>query len=274
MSKIPLYKEYENITKILEEINKPKPKVIAIIQARMASTRLPGKVLLPLGPKNKPVLWWLFYRIGLAELVDQVVVATTNNPVNQPIMDFADHNHKGWYVYGYDGEEDDVIGRVISCAKFYDADIVVDITGDCPMVDPRHIDHLVNYLLITKTSDYVSNDVIHRSWPDGLDVQVYWLDTLMKCQRRLNPKQHCGYNIGSNSLLFNVNRFWAPVKYHWPELGLTLDTSEDYKFLQRIFNYFGDYPGFMVEHVIDFLRENPDWITNKDVKRKDPTKEG
>jgi len=273
MSKIPLYKEYENITKILEEINKPKPKVIAIIQARMASTRLPGKVLLPLGPKNKPVLWWLFYRIGLAELVDQVVVATTNNPVNQPIMDFADHNHKGWYVYGYDGEEDDVIGRVISCAKFYDADIVVDITADCPMVDPRHIDILVKNLIESRC-DYISNDIVRRSWPDGLDIQCYWTDALMKCKRIFEPDKHCGWNIGSRDEDFLCNRWLAPIKHYWPELGLTLDTPEDYKMLTKLFDEFGSDPGFRAETVIDFLRENPDWITNVDVKRKDPTKEG
>lgn len=249
------------------------PNVVAIIQARMQSTRLPGKALLPMA--GKPALWWMINRALLAKLVDYVVVATTNNPENESIMNFADQNHKGLYAYAYNGEEDDVIGRVISCAKYYAADIIVDITGDCPMVDPRHIDYLVEILIDNSKLDYTSNDIVNRSWPDGLDIQVYWIDALMRCQRRFNPIQHCGYNIGLRNAHFNTHCWIAPAEYNWPELGLTLDTPEDYEILCRLFAKFSGFPnkpdpGFKAEDVIEFLRKNPDWITNKNVKRKTP----
>jgi len=107
-----------------------------------------------------------------------------------------------------------------------------------------------------------------------VDIQCYWLDTLMKCKRLFNPDKHCGWHIGIRHHYFNTYHWPATVEYYWPELGLTLDTPEDYKMLTRLFDEFGSDPGFRAEDVIDFLRENPDWITNKDVKRKDPAKEG
>ena len=249
-----------------------KPKVVAIIQARMSSTRLPGKVLLPLGPNNKSVLWWMSTRAGLAKLVDEVVIATTSNLLNDAIVQHVRfEDFLSTYVYRYHGKEDDVIGRVISCAKYYAADIIVDITADCPMVDPKHIDKFINILLEGRMRDYVSNDILIRSWPDGLDIQVYWLDALMKCKRVFRPIQHCGYNIGIRNNYFNNIRCWAPTKYHWPELGVTLDTYEDYELLKILFNEFGKNPDFAVEDVIDYLRNNLKLVEiNKLIQRKKP----
>lgn len=242
-----------------------KPKVVAIIQARMASSRLPGKVLLPLGPDNKSVLWWMAARAGLAKLVDEVYIATTTLNSNDEIKcDKAK-------IYRYHGQEDDVIGRVLSCAEYAEADIICDITADCPMVDPRHIDRVLKSLLNgTGVYDYVSNDVIDRSWPDGLDIQVYWTKALKKCKEKYNPKQHCGWNIPQYRD-FKCLHWAAPSGMHWPELGLTLDTYEDYKLLQILFYEFGKNPGFAVEDVIDFLRNNPHLLEiNKSVQRKKP----
>lgn len=249
-----------------------KPKVIAIIQARMSSTRLPGKVLLPLA--GKPVLWWMIKRASLAKLVDKVVVATVNDLKNKPIKEFS--NKISNSCYAYNGDEDDVIGRVVNCAREDQADIVVELTADCPMIDPRHIDILVNQLLLSTKDlryDYLSNDVVNRSWPDGFDIQVYWLDSLLKCRRIFNPDKHCGWNIGARPKSFNIYHWVATKDCHWPELGLTLDTQEDYELLSLIFNVFGKDHAFHVEDVIKFLRDNPDMITNRNVKRKDPEKE-
>lgn len=242
-----------------------KPKIVAIIQARMASTRLPGKVLLPLGPDNKSVLWWMSKRASLAELVDEVVIATTKNNSNDPIRDAFP-----FHVFSWSGNEDDVIGRVLWTAKKTDADIIVDLTSDCPMVDPRHIDYLINILINNEEGgDYISN-CIYRNWPDGLDIQVYWTGVLKRCQKLFNPSQHCGWNIAQHGEVFDRCHWQAPDKYNCPKLGLTLDTPKDYELLKRIFNKFGHDPGFKVEDVIDFLIENPGWITNKNVKRKTP----
>lgn len=247
-----------------------KPKVVAIIQARMASSRLPGKVLLPLGPDNKSVLWWMATRAGLAKLVDEVVIATTGDMLNDAIVQHVRfEDFLSTYVYHYGGKEDDVIGRVLSCANYAQADIICDITSDCPMVDPRHIDFLINKLISWKV-DYASNDIIERSWPDGLDIQVYWTKTLKECKEKYNPQQHCGYNIPTNAG-FDTYTWEAPQGMYWPELGLTLDTYEDYELLKILFGEFGKNPDFAVEDVIDYLRNNPKLVEiNKSIQRKKP----
>ena len=247
-----------------------KPKVVAVIQARMRSTRLPGKVLLPLGPDNKSVLWWMATRASLADSVDEVWVATTIDPENQPLCrpekgrKFKFPNN----VFRYNGDEDDVIGRVLACAKFAKADIIIDLTADCPMIDPGHIDCLVRLLKKAKY-DYASN-CIYRDWPDGLDIQVYWTKTLEDCIKLFNPKQHAGWNIHRYPSTFDCHHYIAPPEMHRPALGLTLDTKEDYAMLVRLFNKFGGDPAFTAEEVVGFLRENPDWITNKEIRRKSP----
>lgn len=241
-------------------------KTVAIIQARMRSTRLPGKALLPLA--GRPVLWWIAARILYSNAVDNVVVATTNHKANNPIVENG-YLPFGCQVFQYNGEEDDVIGRVIACAKWAKADIIVDITGDCPMVDPRHIDYLVSY--VTKFNyDYASN-CVKRTWPDGLDIQVYKTDALERVKVLFHPKQHCGWNIAQHREAFKLYNRIASNFIHWPELGLTLDTPEDYELLKIIFDKFGKDIAFKVEDVVMFLKNNPDLLKiNKNVKRKTP----
>ena len=245
-----------------------KPKVVAIIQARMNSTRLPGKVLLPLA--GKPVLWWMLKRISLAESVDEIAIATGSDISNQPIIDFSWDNEESipHSHYSFGGDEEDVLGRVLAAADYFQADIIVDITADCPMVDPRHIDALIGLLMKDKSLDYASNCVC-RDWPDGLDIQVYWTDALIKVKRRFNPPNHVGWNIAQHPEHFTLNHWHAPI--HWPDLGLTLDTPEDYEMLLNLFQIFGlDDPGFYAEDAVRYLKKNPKLITNKNVIRKIP----
>ena len=250
------------------------PKVVAIIQARMSSTRLPGKVLLSLA--GEPVLWWMAKRASLADSVDRVVIATTARSQNDPI---CIHEKQGVnrfpaYVYRYAWEEDDVIGRVISTAEAHGADIIVDITADCPCIDPRHIDKLIKKLKMRLNSnlehfDYVSNDIVDRSWPNGLDIQCYWTRTLQRCKDLFNPQKHCGWNIAQHPEAFNIYHWQAPPLMYFPDLGLTLDTPEDYELLKIIFDKFGHNPAFSAEGVVDFLVKNPELIKiNSSVQRK------
>ena len=241
-------------------------KVIAIITARMRSTRLPGKSLLPLA--GKPVLWWIAARILHCRYVDDIIIATTNHKANIPIAD----NHYlpfGSKVFQYKGEEDDVISRVLACAKWAKANIIVDITGDCPLIDPRHIDYLINKL---KKGDYdYTSNCSHRTWPDGLDIQVYKTKALEKVKNKFNPEHHTGWNIAQHPEVFKTYNRAAPMSMHWPELGLTLDTPEDYELLKIIFDKFGNEAAFKIEDVIMFLRATPELLKiNKNVRRKIP----
>lgn len=252
-----------------------KPKVVAIIQARMSSIRLPGKVLLSLA--GEPVLWWIAKRVSLADSIDRIVIATTARPQNDPI---CIHEKQGInrfpaHIYRYAGEEDDVIGRVISAAEVHGADIIVDLTADCPMVDPNHIDELIRRLKYGLNSnnehfDYASNDVVDRSWPNGLDIQCYWTRTLQRCKDLFNPQKHCGWNIALHEI-FSIYHWQAPPSMDWPDLGLTLDTPEDYELLKIIFDRFGHNPSFTAEGVVNFLMKNPELVRiNQSVPRKAP----
>jgi len=239
-------------------------RIVAIIQARMASSRLPGKVLLPLGPDDNSVLWWMLKRTSLAKLVDEAVIATTLNHSNQPIRKAFSQQTWSWA-----GNENDVMSRVLWVAKKTNADIIVDLSSDCPLVDPRHIDYLIETLLDYER-EYMSN-CIYRNWPDGLDIQVYLTKTLQECKRLFAPKQHCGWNIAQQTKTFDIDHWDAPSDMHWPELGLTLDTPEDYKLLKIIFDKFGHNPNFYVEDIIYYLREYPELVEiNKKVRRKMP----
>lgn len=241
-------------------------RVVAIIQARMESSRLPGKVLMNLA--GKPTLQWMIDRCNKSKLVDDIYIATTTKSSNKPIYETFGPN----YVFQYMRDEDDVIGRVLACARYANAGIIVDLTGDCPMADPSHIDSMIE-ILIEKDFDYVSN-CVYRDWPDGLDIQVYKTETLEKCIKLFHPKQHAGWNIAQHSNEFKVFH-WSSVlsdkKYYWPKLELTLDTPEDYNLLNILFEKFGNNIEFCAESVIDYMYEHPELCEiNKSVRRKTP----
>lgn len=224
-----------------------KPKTAAIIQARMTSTRLPGKVLLPLGEKT--VLEQVVDRIKMAVKVDEIVVAIPDNPQNKQLALFIRDKMKGVSCYKYPGPEDEVMDRTIQAAKSVKADVIVDVTSDCPCVDPALIDQMVMQLRSSDKLEYVSN-VIERTWPDGFDVQVYTLRAL----KRVDPyvqiekhRTHSGWNIiqyynktiakgiNINNIIKNIK---APKKYCCPDMRVTLDTKEDYELLKDIFDHF------------------------------------
>ena len=145
-------------------------KIAAIVEARMASKRLPGKVLLK--AKNITMLDHLIDRLKKVKIIDEIIVATTINPLDQEIIDFCEAKE----IRYYRGSEDDVMGRVIGAAEYCNADIIVEITADCPIIDPSIVEQIINIYLFNNV-DYVSNANI-RSYPDGMDTQVYSIDIL------------------------------------------------------------------------------------------------
>lgn len=243
-------------------------KTIAIITARMRSTRLKSKVLLPL--YGRPALLWVADRCVQAKLVNGVIIATTADPSNDPIETASGRDY---LVYRYKGDEEDVLGRVLAVAKWINADIIVDISGDCPCVDPRHIDFLLARLT-TEQADYASN-IVERTWPDGCDIQTCQTEALIKTKKLYNPEHHCSWNIMQHPETFKIINWIAPLYMHYPELAITLDTISDYELLSIIFNRFGKNPDFAVEEVVAYLKVNPHLLEiNKHVTRKNPEMEG
>lgn len=243
-----------------------KPRTVAIIQARMSSTRFPGKVLFPLAGKNS--IQWIVDRVRGAAQVDRTVIATATNPADGAIVGYC--KSKGIEVFC--GDENDVMQRMLDCARSADAELIVDITGDCPLVDPRQIDFLVNTIIARKYK-YVSNVGI-RSWPDGFDVQVYYREALKDVDKRVvkpEHRAHSGWNVMKHIGPIMQWNYEAPKECFYPGIGLTLDTREDAQVLHDVLMHFTGNPFFSAEEVIKFVTGHPDVLdANKSIERKIP----
>jgi spore coat polysaccharide biosynthesis protein SpsF (cytidylyltransferase family) len=149
-------------------------KVIAVVQARTGSTRLPGKVLADVG--GIPLIAHSLRRLRAAGRVDEVVLATTEHHSDDALVELASRED----VEAYRGPEHDVLSRVRGAAESVGADAVVRITGDCPLLDPDVVDRVVAALVDAPDHcDYASN-VLRRTYPKGLDAEALWLDTLRR----------------------------------------------------------------------------------------------
>lgn len=247
---------------------KKNGKIVATIEARMTSSRLPGKVLLE--ANKKTMLEHLIERLRAVKSVDEIALATTINGADDPLIDLA--LRKG--VKYFRGSEEDVMDRVIKTAESAGADIVVEITGDCPIIDPLVIEQAVQ-MFLHNDCDYVSNGHI-RTYPDGMDTQVFRLETLKRSYPMTTTdleREHVTLHIRYHPDLFRHLHLIAPPDLYWPGLGLTLDEKDDYLLLKKIIEHFGNgNPMFSCREVISLLRENPHWIDlNKHVRRKGDT---
>ncbi len=240
-------------------------KIIATIEARMSSSRLPGKVLLQ--ASGIPLLQHLVNRLRAVASIDEIVLATTTNLSDDPLEEFA----RQMNISCFRGSEHDVMNRVIEAASSVNADIVVEITGDCPIIDSEIVEQAIRIYKCNNV-DYVSNAVI-RSYPDGMDVQVFSLDTLIKSAKMTNSPldhEHVTLHIRNHPEIFNHFNLIAPPELHWPELGLTLDELSDYILLKSVIENFEKInPLFTCLDVVRFLRNRPDLVNiNFDIKRK------
>ena len=212
-------------------------KTVAIIQARMGSTRLPGKVMLPLGDKH--VLEHVVGRVKAAEEIDKVIVATSAKTADDIIEDLAEE--KGFNLFR--GSEANVQKRFKNALEEENEDIIVRITADCPLISPEFLDYAVNELK-EKHKDYVTV-AVERTFPRGLTAEVFTSESFEEvCDEsdeprhrehvtpyyRENPKKFDIYNIESQEIFeedFMQNRI---------DIRLTLDKAEDYKLLKEIYS--------------------------------------
>lgn len=242
-------------------------RVVATIEARMTSKRLPGKVLLPLA--GKPALERLIERLKRSEYIDEIVVATTINKSDDLIVGLA----KNLGVKYYRGSEDDVLKRVLEAAKSAGADIIVEITGDCPLVDWRLVNRGIEELF-RRNFDYSANN-IEFSYPDGFDVRVFPVSVLEEVDKMTNDpidRVHVTYYIYNHPERFKIYNWIAEKENYWPDIRLTLDEEKDYELLNIIFEkLLPKNNDFSVNDVINLLKSNPKLLEiNKYVKTKEP----
>lgn len=244
-------------------------KIVATIEARMTSSRLPGKTLLPAA--GMPMLEHLVRRLRAVPSIDAIVLATTVNAADAPLVELADRLG----IAAFRGDEDDVMQRVIDAAASVNADVVVEITGDCPIIDPEIVEQSIR-MFKAHQADYVSNALV-RSYPDGMDTQVFRLETLKRSAAMTKDRldrEHVTLHIRNHPELFSQVHLVAPPEIHWPELGLTLDERSDYELLKQIIEHFDaiNNPLFSCLDAVRFLRQFPEYAEiNKDVVRKGNT---
>ncbi len=239
-------------------------KIAAIIEARMTSSRLPGKVLKTV--MGKPMLEYLIERLKLVDSLDEIIIATTTNTEDDKIQKFAEEKN----ILVHRGSEFNVMKRVLEGAKKYKVDIVVKITGDCPIIDPNIVEQCIR--IFEKNSiDFLSNGHF-RSYPDGMDVAVFTYEALEKSFSLTHDKldlEHVTLHMRNNPEIFRSIYLLAPPNLHWPELGLTLDEIGDYELIKKIIEHFGKDCIFSCEKVINYLKKEPDLLSlNEYVDRK------
>jgi spore coat polysaccharide biosynthesis protein SpsF len=232
-------------------------KVVAIIQARMSSTRLPGKVMLVLN--NDTVLYQVVSRVRKAN-VDDVIIATSNHSSDDAIVKFCQEQKISYYR----GSLNNVLSRYYMAAKEYEADIVVRITSDCPLYDHTILNDMLSEF---NNCDYLSN-CFERTFPRGLDTEIFTFKSLEKTYnqaKRDQEKEHVTPYIWQNPHLFKLKNHISNnnlSNHRW-----TLDTKEDYQLIQSIYQNLGD--DFTTKEVIEFLEKNPDIFSiNQHIEQK------
>jgi len=230
-------------------------KIVATIEARMGSTRLPGKVLRKI--VGKPVLELMVERLRLVPSLDAIVIATTLNEADQPIIELA----KRLGVGSFRGSEDDVTARLLGAAEKHCIDVIVETTGDCPLIDPDVVEQCIGVYRASAV-DYVSN-VLERTYPIGMDTQVFSADVLADVARRTQDpfdREHGSVFIYKNPDIYALKNVPAPPELTDPDLRLTLDTVEDFEVIRHIFeDLYARNPAFDLAAIMALLRERPEY---------------
>lgn len=233
---------------------KQQKKIAAIVQVRLTSTRLPGKVLMDIA--GKPMLWHVINRLKYSKKLGDIILAIPNTKENDILEKFAKENK----VKYFRGSEEDVLSRYYETAKSFECDIMVNITSDCPLIDPRVVDLIIKRHLSSNT-DYTSN-ILKRTFPRGLDTEVFNFEILEKIQREVKEpyqREHVTLYIRQYPERFNVQNIIANKKLRRPELRLTVDTKEDLKLIREIYRHlYKPKKIFTTEEFIDFLDKNPE----------------
>lgn len=224
--------------------------VVAIIQARTGSTRLPNKVFSLLA--GKPLIWHVFNRISYSKLITQCVLATTVNSNDETLIEWATANG----INKFRGSEDDVLSRFYLAAKEYKADIIVRITADDPFKDPFLIDNVIDICLSEKLDFAYNNNPV--SFPEGLDTEVFTFKALELAYNHSVDsfeREHITQYFYKNPELFLQKNLKNNVDYSW--LRWTIDTQMDLDMSKIIYdNLFEEDKIFVYQDILDFLDQN------------------
>ena len=241
-------------------------KVIATIQARMNSGRLPGKIMKKLG--DKTVIEILIERLGYSKLIDEICVSTTKSKMDDVFVNFLRLKN----IKFFRGSENDVLSRVTNTLKYFKGDIHIECFGDSPLVDHRIIDKYLNFFYKNKFN--VVTNSIKTSFPPGSEFLIYKAADLIKLNSIVKKKdklrEHVGYNF-SRYKTFRIKSIEASKKFRYPNFFIEIDKKEDLKVLRSICKNLIDKKkhNFSLLKIIDFLKKNKKIsILNSKVERR------
>jgi spore coat polysaccharide biosynthesis protein SpsF len=258
-----------------------KPRVIAIIQGRMSSSRLPGKILAEIA--GQPMLQRVFLRTSRAVTVTETVFATTTDPSDDPVAEYCDFSGISFTR----GNLYDVLDRYYQAAKQAEADTVVRITADCPVIDPALIDRVVNTLLDDKY-DFAANRLpppFQRTYPIGLDVEACTFAALEKAwmvstetfhREHVMPYLYEGVELSAISRQLSEGisprGFRIALLHHTTDFGdyrWTVDTPEDLEFMRQVYGHFDGRDDFSWKEVLELVHNEPQLMQiNANIKHK------
>ncbi len=231
-------------------------KIVASIEARIFSSRLPGKVLRPIC--DIPVLAHMVLRLKRSSFIHGIIIATTTNPQDKAICQLAKEEKVGYFQ----GSEEDVLERVVECHKRTGTDIIIELTGDCPLIDVYWVDKTIEKFLENKW-DFVSN-CIPMTFPRGLDCKVFRFSDLKWMGENIKDsaaREHVSLYFYEEHDRYVIGTVKAPSWLRYPKYRWTLDTKEDFEFIKRVYealypenNYFNSWD------IMQLLKNNPDLL--------------
>ena len=232
---------------------KKKNKVGIIVQARMGSQRLPGKVMSKI--KNKPILHYMLEQIKKSKLCDKVIIATSIKKENNIIRNFCKKNK----ITCFSGSENNLVNRYYLSAKKYKIDIIVRLTGDCPLIDPEIIDLSIKKFLLGNYDFVANTSPPHKkTFPDGVDVEVFSFKTIknvnFECKNK-NDLEHVTPYIWRKKKKFNLYRL--ELKNDLSKYRFTLDYEEDFILIKEILiNLYKKRKKITMNNVINYIKKN------------------
>ena len=237
-------------------------KHVAIIQARMGSSRLPGKVLMPV--MEKPVLWHIYHRLSRVEKIDEVVVATSYLERDDPIDQFCTENQ----MICFRGNEADVLDRFYKAALASGAEFLIRITGDCPLADPALITQLIDYYHHNKfeycgiaTGAGVATQNFYGRFPDGLDAEIFSFSALEKAWKEADGilyREHVTPYLWKHPKKFKTGVLKSKER-DYSDLRWTMDNWEDYEIIKYVYEtLYPKKPTFDMKDILELMRHHSD----------------
>ncbi|MGY5142936.1 MAG: cytidylyltransferase domain-containing protein [Candidatus Nitrosopumilus sp. bin_32a] len=233
---------------------KNKTKSTIIIQARTGSSRLPKKVLSKI--QSKPMIWHVINRVKKVKNVEQIILATSTNVSDKPLVKIAEQEN----ILAFTGNPTDVLDRYYQASLKFNANPIIRITGDCPLIDPKLISKMLDFFQHHKF-DFLSNN-LNPTYPDGLDASIFSFNALEQAWKKANlqsEREHVVPYITKHKNIFKIFSYENSKNlsnYRW-----TVDEKNDLTFVRKIYHLMKPKNIFYTNDVLKIIRQNPALLT-------------